>query len=271
MSQLKDQQTGASGDNFTVGGNLAVTGTAEVTGVLTAPTATAGTNTTQVATTAFVNSNTLKDPTANGIVTRTSLNTTINRIITASTGITVTDGDGVSGNPTISNSGVLTVNGSSGAVTINQLTSGTAVTASGTSVNFTGIPSWVKRITVMINGLSYAAAGAGGIQIGSGSLTTTGYTSNTASVVNAGATVVNAQTTTFGRLDTASAAQTHNGMFIITNITGNTWSFISSHQRSDLIGITGSGFIALGGVLDRLSVVATTSSFDAGTVNIMWE
>ena len=54
MSQLKDQQTGASGDNFTVGGNLAVTGTSTFTGVASAPTASVGTNTTQVATTAFV-------------------------------------------------------------------------------------------------------------------------------------------------------------------------------------------------------------------------
>jgi microcystin-dependent protein len=57
MSQLKDQQTGASGDNFTVGGNLAVTGTTTFTGVPSAPTASAGTNTTQVATTAFVLAN----------------------------------------------------------------------------------------------------------------------------------------------------------------------------------------------------------------------
>jgi len=54
MSQLKDQQTGASGDNFTVGGNLAVTGTTTFTGIPSGPTASAGTNTTQLATTAFV-------------------------------------------------------------------------------------------------------------------------------------------------------------------------------------------------------------------------
>jgi hypothetical protein len=54
MSQLKDQQTGASSDNFTVGGNLAVTGTSTFTGVPSGPTASAGTNTTQLATTAFV-------------------------------------------------------------------------------------------------------------------------------------------------------------------------------------------------------------------------
>jgi hypothetical protein len=63
MSQLKDQQTGAGGDNFTVGGNLAVTGTSAFTGATTftgipsGPTASAGTNTTQLATTAFVLAN----------------------------------------------------------------------------------------------------------------------------------------------------------------------------------------------------------------------
>jgi microcystin-dependent protein len=57
MSQLKNQQTGADGDNFTVGGNLTVTGTSTFTGVPSAPTASAGTNTTQVATTAFVLAN----------------------------------------------------------------------------------------------------------------------------------------------------------------------------------------------------------------------
>lgn len=48
MAQLKDQQTGADGDNFTVGGNLTVTGTA------TGSTPTTGDNTTKFATTAFV-------------------------------------------------------------------------------------------------------------------------------------------------------------------------------------------------------------------------
>ena len=35
MSDLKEQQTGASGDSFTVGGNLAVTGTSVFTGATT--------------------------------------------------------------------------------------------------------------------------------------------------------------------------------------------------------------------------------------------
>jgi len=56
MAQVKDQQTGTDADNFTVGGNLAVTGTTTLTGIPTAPTASSGTNTTQIATTAFVTS-----------------------------------------------------------------------------------------------------------------------------------------------------------------------------------------------------------------------
>ena len=54
MAQVKDQQTGTDADNFTVGGNLIVTGTTTLTGIPTAPTASSGTNTTQLATTAFV-------------------------------------------------------------------------------------------------------------------------------------------------------------------------------------------------------------------------
>lgn len=68
MSQLKDQQTGAAGDNFTVGGNLAVTGTTAFTGIPSGPTASAGTNTTQLATTAFVLANATASPIPAGTV-----------------------------------------------------------------------------------------------------------------------------------------------------------------------------------------------------------
>jgi hypothetical protein len=49
----------------------------------------------------------LSDPGANGVVVRTSLNTTTARTITAGTGISVSNGDGTAGNPTITNSGML--------------------------------------------------------------------------------------------------------------------------------------------------------------------
>jgi hypothetical protein len=54
MAQLKDQQAGTSGDSFTIGGNLSVTGTSTLTGNVTAPTQSSSDNSTKVATTAFV-------------------------------------------------------------------------------------------------------------------------------------------------------------------------------------------------------------------------
>ena len=94
-----------------------------LSGTPTAPTASSGTNTTQIATTAFVGaavsaaSSGLSDPGANGMVVRTASGTTTARTITASTGITVSNGTGVSGNPTITNSGVTSFNGSTGSIT----------------------------------------------------------------------------------------------------------------------------------------------------------
>lgn len=153
-----------------------------------------------------------------------------------------------------------------------KIVSGTSVTASGTSVNFTDIPSWVKRITVSITGLSYAATGTGVVQIGSGSLTTTGYTSNGVVYAQTPTNTVQGQTNGFGILACASAASALNSTFVLTNVTGNMWSYFQiGYRTGDAISVTGNGYITLSGALDRLSLVATTSTFDAGTINILYE
>ena len=155
--------------------------------------------------------------------------------------------------------------------TLYPLVLGTAVTASGASVDFTNIPSWVKRITLQLDGLSYAAAGAGVIRIGSGSLSTSGYAGSSAGFTNA-ATSVNAATTGFAGLSTSAAASTIVGAYVITLVGSNTWVCIGQATRvGDTNVVFGMGSITLGGTLDRVSVVATTSTFDAGTVNILYE
>ena len=99
------------------------------TGVPLAPTATAGTNTTQLATCAFVLTNGVPSG-GTGFGVRTNSTTTVLRSITAGTGVSVTNGDGVAGNPSIANTGVLSVNSQAGAL---SLTAGSGITATTTT------------------------------------------------------------------------------------------------------------------------------------------
>ena len=155
------------------------------------------------------------------------------------------------------------------------ITAGTAVAStSGTSIDFTSIPSWVKRITVMLSGFSTSGTSVYLVQLGSGSVTTSGYLSSTTST--GGAAVAQAQYTTgFGLYGTAvAAASVMSGTIIFTNITGNTWvasgvTGLTNAAANALIG----GNIALSGTLDRVRITTVngTDTFDAGTINILYE
>lgn len=160
------------------------------------------------------------------------------------------------------------------AVTMNggvvyPLVSGTAVAStSGTSIDFTGIPSWVKRITVMLNAVSLSGTDNLLVQIGSGSLSTSGYVSSGFAY---GASV----TSTAGFVMFAgSAARLTTAHVVITNVSGNTWvaSCVYAAEVASAGGGVSTGNITLGGVLDRISVTRTgTNTFDAGSINILYE
>jgi hypothetical protein len=167
----------------------------------------------------------------------------------------------------------------SASVTINSgavlgITSGTAVAStSGTSIDFTSIPSWVKRITVMFNGVSTSGTSVIRFQLGtSGSPTTTGYATSAA---NLGATYGGSGSSTAGFDSVAdnNASWTRSGAIVFNNISGNTWIGTGSYQYVATAGIILYGTVTLAGTLNmvRITTVNGTDTFDAGSVNILYE
>jgi hypothetical protein len=156
--------------------------------------------------------------------------------------------------------------------TLYPIVSGTAVAStSGTAIDFTGIPSWVKRITVMFNGVSTTGTSNFQIQIGSGSVDTTSTYSGSLSFL-AGTVVSTAYTTGF-LVVSPLAASLMSGASSLTLVSGNIWAFSSTVARSDgATGVAG-GSKSLSGTLDRVRITTVngTDTFDAGSINILYE
>lgn len=152
---------------------------------------------------------------------------------------------------------------------VGVLTSATAVAStSGTSIDFTSIPSWVKRITVMLSGVSTNGGSNMQIQIGAGSVDTTGYLSTCFDSAFASATT--------GFLISASvgAGNTRSGICTICLVGSNAWVEAGVVGRTDTAnGGYNSGNKTLSGTLDRVRIttVGGTDTFDAGTINILYE
>jgi hypothetical protein len=170
---------------------------------------------------------------------------------------------------------VLTSNGSGSSpswTTVAALTAGTAVSATGTAVDFTGIPSSVKRITVMIDAVSTDASATLAVQLGdSGGIETSGYTGGLA--WTGPSTGSSGSASTFP-LAIGAASDTVSGHAVITKVSGNTWVLSSTVARDndDLVFISG-GSKGLSATLDRIRITTTggSASFDGGTVNILYE
>jgi hypothetical protein len=145
---------------------------------------------------------------------------------------------------------------------------------SGTEVDFTDIPSWVKKITVMFQGVSTNGTSVILVQVGDGSIVTSGYLGGSASLADPNAVSVTLRTAGFGIDLAANAAAVRHGAMTITNITGNTWVNNAVIARSDIaiMGI-GSGSVALSGALDRIRITTVngTDTFDAGSINLLLE
>ena len=162
--------------------------------------------------------------------------------------------------------------GGTPAMNASVITSGTAqASTSGTNIDFTGLPSWVKRVTVMFNGVSTNGTSVIQVQIGSGSVTTSGYVSQTSTIANISTIATSGFTQNYSPL----AANINGGLFVITLVSG--FSYLGSGTLNTIASTDNAyinaGTITLGGVLDRIRIttVSGTGTFDAGSINILYE
>jgi len=163
--------------------------------------------------------------------------------------------------------GTVAVQGISGV-----LVSGTAqASTSGTSISFISIPSWVKRITVMFNGVSVSGSAIVYLRLGTSSGSTNSGYLGASFYLNGGSST---QASTYWPVDGTSlgAASTRHGNCVITNVTGNTWSMSGSISNSNDTGVSvTNGSIPLAATLDRVLIEVSAGTFDAGTINILYE
>jgi hypothetical protein len=158
---------------------------------------------------------------------------------------------------------------------LNSLTA--QASTSGTSVTFTGIPSGVRRITFMLNGVSGSGTSIFIIQLGtSGGFITSGYTgaaqygssasyTSSANAIGAYLQGVNAAAALWSGISTITLLDSSTNTWCFSGVVGESSSSapINNHGWS----------VALSGVLTqlRLTTVNGTDTFDAGKVNVLYE
>jgi hypothetical protein len=155
------------------------------------------------------------------------------------------------------------------------LVSGTAIAStSGTAIDFTGIPSWARRITVMFNNVSTNGTSPVQIQLGdSGGIETTGYT-NAASWGGSGNTSYSTTGLSVLASGVMSAGSSYSGVAIIALLGSNTWCETGTMAPgSSLAASYSAGSKALSDTLTqvRITTVNGTDTFDAGSINILFE
>ena len=150
-------------------------------------------------------------------------------------------------------------------------------TTSGTTKDFTGIPSWVKRITVMFAGVSTNGTSNPIIQLrGSGGFEGSGYLGTAGLVSVNAASAANISSTGFTLAKSHDAARVYHGKFTLDleNSTNNTWigtGMLGGSDSTQLELTMGSKSIT--GTLTeiRLTTLNGTDAFDAGEINIRLE
>lgn len=169
--------------------------------------------------------------------------------------------------------GLGTGTGATGTYTVDTSQNAASTTINVVALDFTGIPSWAKRITAMFQGVSGSGTSPFQIQLGTSSGIDNTALSYLGSVGNA-ATTTNHSTGFLVRSSTGAATETWHGQMVISSLGSNVWTESGLFALSNVANIWfTAGTKSLSGVLDRIRITTVngTDLFDAGNVNILYE
>ena len=161
--------------------------------------------------------------------------------------------------------------------TTTNLTRGTAVTPTAQStIDFTGIGSDVRRITLILDDLTFSTSGNMQFRLGTSSgFVSSGYNFISGYIYYNSVADAARYTDAFQERG-GFAARPTGGRVCFENITGNLWSCAMNlggdFGSANGVYVGGGGSVDLGGTLTQVRILNTGSNnFTAGTVNIFTE
>jgi hypothetical protein len=175
--------------------------------------------------------------------------------------------------PAVAGTNTLTLQAATATNAVNTLVTAQAST-SGVSIDFTSIPSWVKRITVMLNGVSTSGTSIPLIQLGdSGGIENTGYSAVAGASTSAGLWGTSTAGFPVGASSISTAANILYGSMTFTTLGSNAWVGQGCFYASSGYSMSASGAKSTSDTLTQIRITTTngTDTFDAGTINILYE
>lgn len=143
---------------------------------------------------------------------------------------------------------------------------------SNTAIDFDGIPTWAKQITVMFDRVSLNLGTNLLIQLGDpGGIENTGYFGGGARITSA---AIAAATFSIGfGFNAVTANNQFSGSVIIANFNSNTWTASGNLGgiTTEFVNITSGSKTLSGGPLDTIRITSDGASvFDGGTINVSY-
>ena len=150
-------------------------------------------------------------------------------------------------------------------------------TTSGTSIDFTSIPSGTKRLTLHFTGVSTSGTSDIIVQLGdAGGFETSGYSGSVAHFAAASAATLTISSAGFTVHPSQAATNVYEGSMILTLANASTYSWIANGNfgRSDTTRhsiVAGSKSLSAELTQIRITTIGGSDTFDAGEMSVIYE